>query len=56
MKDKDKQGDDKFGVPKIKLGEVFEVEGCLYVISTKKLAAQSSNLNDNRSIYELKLM
>jgi len=55
MKSKNKQGNDKFGAPKIKLGEVFEVDGCLYVISTKKLAAQSSNLTDNRSIYQLKL-
>jgi hypothetical protein len=51
MKDKD-----KFRIPKIKLGEVFEVDGNLYVITIRKDAAQSSNLSNNRNIYELKLM
>lgn len=56
MKNKNAGIESNFRIPKIKLGEVFEVDGNLYVITKQKLTANSSNLTDNRSIYELKLM
>lgn len=39
---------------KIKLGQPFEVEGNLYVITKPKTPDLTTNLSDNRNIYELK--
>jgi hypothetical protein len=41
---------------KIMLGETFEVEGNLYVITTATDSTKSTNLTNGRNIYELKLM
>lgn len=37
---------------KIKLGEIFEVEGKLYSIQMPKTGSESTNLNYGRNIYE----
>ena len=38
--------------PKLKLGEVFEVEGKLYAIQIPTTASQETRLNDGREIFE----
>jgi hypothetical protein len=38
--------------PKLKLGEVFEVEGKLYAIQIPATASQETRLNDGREIFE----
>jgi hypothetical protein len=38
--------------PKIKLGEVFEVEGKLYSIQVPATASQETNLDGGRQIFE----
>ena len=38
--------------PKIKLGEVFEVEGKLYAIQVPATASQEARLDGGREIYE----
>jgi hypothetical protein len=38
--------------PKIKLGEVFEVEGKLYAIQKPATASDEARLSDGREIYE----
>ena len=42
--------------PKIKLGEVFEVEGMLYAIQTVETASQVAHLNGGRQIFEFFVM
>jgi hypothetical protein len=38
--------------PKLKLGEVFEVEGKLYAIQKPATASEETRLNDGREIFE----
>jgi hypothetical protein len=38
--------------PKLKLGEVFEVDGMLYAIQVPQTATQETRLNRNREIFE----
>ena len=38
--------------PKLKLGEVFEVEGKLYAIQIPQTASQEARLNGGREIFE----
>ena len=38
--------------PKIKLGEVFEVEGKLYAIQVPQTASEETRLNGGREIFE----
>jgi len=38
--------------PKIKLGEVFEVEGKLYSIQVPQTASEQTRLSDGREIFE----
>jgi hypothetical protein len=38
--------------PKIKLGEVFEVEGKLYAIQVPATASEETRLSGNREIFE----
>lgn len=38
--------------PKIKLGEVFEVEGKLYSIQVPQTASENTRLSSNREIFE----
>lgn len=38
--------------PKIKLGEVFEVEGKLYAIQIPQTASQETHLDGGREIFE----
>jgi hypothetical protein len=38
--------------PKLKLGEIFEVEGKLYAIQVPRTASEDSYLNGGRQIYE----
>jgi len=38
--------------PKLKLGEVFEVEGKLYAIQVPQTASEETRLNGGREIFE----
>jgi len=42
--------------PKIKLGEVFEVEGKLYAIQIPATASEETRLSGNREIFEFTVM
>ena len=42
--------------PKLKLGEVFEVEGKLYSIQVPQTASEETRLSGNREIFEFTIM
>jgi hypothetical protein len=42
--------------PKLKLGEVFEVEGKLYSIQIPQTASEETRLSGNREIFEFIIM
>jgi hypothetical protein len=42
--------------PKLKLGDVFEVEGKLYSIQVPQTASQETRLSGGREIFEFQIM
>lgn len=42
--------------PKLKLGEVFEVEGKLYSIQIPQTASQETRLSGGREIFEFQIL